>query len=547
MLKSYKDFLLLLEANMKYSEDFRRILSKMKSPIAKDLMEIEGTEVDTKFNYFKPTDSNSKVFYTRDDKFKPGSDENKYRIIDTGDSFTGAWTDMQAKLGMIEPDENGEYPKIEFSCPPNGTIGKIVNSLPHPSAGYDVCYFLSDNGEKCMIGSNGLEKIKTDFPLVQKDDMNVGRIVRQVLSKKDKKYTDKEIEDFVNDWKSTYDEVKYGFGRFELVTGDMIKYWYLVDNYMDVCGTLGGSCMRHEKCQRYLNIYTDNPEQISLLVLKSEDENFSDKCVGRAIVWKGIEMDGTVGVFMDRIYTSKDSDVNLFKNYATKMGWYYKEEQDASENCNIVSPNGEVIKDVLLYIKLDKGDFSRYPYMDTMKSLDPYSGRLKNTRDYDYWLEETDGGNGTCDNCGGEGRVDCPNCDGDGEVECSECDGHGEIRCDNCGGEGEFDCGECEGTGEEECRTCDGSGKEECTTCGGDGKNDEGEECSDCNGSGNQECSDCDGKGNVDCSSCDGDGRTQCDECRGDGENECSYCYGSGKQECYNCEGSGKVDCQECN
>jgi hypothetical protein len=47
-----------------------------------------------------------------------------------------------------------------------------------------------------------------------------------------------------------------------------------------------------------------------------DNENTSDKIKGRAILWKTDK-----GMFMDRIYTAHDSDLNLFKEFATKSNF----------------------------------------------------------------------------------------------------------------------------------------------------------------------------------------------------------------------------------
>ena len=81
-------------------------------------------------------------------------------------------------------------------------------------------------------------------------------------------------------------------------------------------------------------------------------------------------------------------------------------------------------------VQLDKkGDYSNYPYMDSFKYYDPSKGILYNSSnfDYEYELTDTEGGNGSCSECGGSGRVECGDCDGDGTRECDECDGNGSV------------------------------------------------------------------------------------------------------------------------
>jgi hypothetical protein len=51
-------------------------------------------------------------------------------------------------------------------------------------------------------------------------------------------------------------------------------------------------------------------------------KNTSDKIKGRAILWKTDK-----GMFMDRIYTAHDSDLNLFKEFATKSNFGLKQSK----------------------------------------------------------------------------------------------------------------------------------------------------------------------------------------------------------------------------
>jgi hypothetical protein len=52
----------------------------------------------------------------------------------------------------------------------------------------------------------------------------------------------------------------------------------------------------------------------------------------RAILWKTDK-----GMFMDRIYTAHDSDLNLFKEFATKSNFWFKTEQDMEVDTQITN------------------------------------------------------------------------------------------------------------------------------------------------------------------------------------------------------------------
>jgi hypothetical protein len=76
--------------------------------------------------------------------------------------------------------------------------------------------------------------------------------------------------------------------------------------------------MRYSRCEEYLNIYSENPTQVSLIIIKSLDD--PEKIIGRAIL--GPIKDRK---FMDRTYVIDHSNVVLFIEYAIKMDIIIKE------------------------------------------------------------------------------------------------------------------------------------------------------------------------------------------------------------------------------
>lgn len=179
----------------------------------------------------------------------------------------------------------------------------------------------------------------------------IGRWVRHIFN--DVRQTpikNEDLENFVNAYKSTYDKVSKGSEKFELVKGEDIRYWYLEDRYEEVRGQLGNSCMRYQRCQKYLDIYVENPEVCSLLILKGETP---DKIIGRSLIWT--LSDGRK--IMDRIYTINDSDRLLFDAYAKENG---------------INKGAKHVDTV----KVKKGRYDYYPYMDTFTCYDYEKGIL---------------------------------------------------------------------------------------------------------------------------------------------------------------------------
>jgi hypothetical protein len=214
----------------------------------------------------------------------------------------------------------------------------------------------------------------------QRTDLYIGRFVNRVSEKAKQKLEPTEIEKFVNTYKSKFDSFKSGESRFEEVSGEVIKHWYNKNNYETILGQLGNSCMRNPSCKNFFNIYTQNPEVCSLLILKSEVD--LDKICGRALVWK--LSDGRT--YLDRVYTVRDSDFQLYEDYAKKRNWLLEEDMDYRDFSKMI-------------VNLKHWKFEQYPYMDTFKCLNVNEGYL--TSDEDKWpgpgfwkLESTSGGYG---------------------------------------------------------------------------------------------------------------------------------------------------------
>ena len=217
-----------------------------------------------------------------------------------------------------------------------------------------------------------LNNLKTDiynnsnnnYKLKNRTTTSIGRVV-QKLYKDDFKHSGdpgKDIESFVNMYKANRDT-----SDFEIVKGEDISYWYNENQYFGNSGPLNGSCMKYEKCKEYLDLYVNNDDKVSLLLLKSKDDK--SKIRGRALLWELSTPSGRT--FMDRIYYVDDSDIYLFKDYAAENGWIYKNNQNMNEDGDWTdSKTGEKIYYDLIVDDIDDPGDGHYPYCDTMKYFD---------------------------------------------------------------------------------------------------------------------------------------------------------------------------------
>jgi len=170
------------------------------------------------------------------------------------------------------------------------------------------------------------------------------------------------------------------------------------DRYQSInIGTLGGSCMRHDYCKDYLQVYADSPN-CKLLVRRDIDTGL---IIARALLWETI--DGKK--LMDRIYGDEVS-TKIFKDWARDNGYWRKRRQTSYDEYEWVKPDGTesnryfqvqlIDTDTKIYVY----DY-QYPYMDTFKYINE-DGTIGNgvTRNYGgsnvYLINNTDG---TADAC----------------------------------------------------------------------------------------------------------------------------------------------------
>ena len=119
----------------------------------------------------------------------------------------------------------------------------------------------------------------------------------------------------------------------------------------------------------------------------------SSKIKGRSLLWN-CTIDGKEAIFMDRIYTTFDSDVELFKQFAQNNKWWYKKNQSMDQIEDIT--DGSFTKgNSTIIVKLNEATWDSYPYMDTLSYISTNSDIATNMEDYggvDRSLRDTEGG-----------------------------------------------------------------------------------------------------------------------------------------------------------
>jgi hypothetical protein len=395
MINRYNEFLLenqiydlLLESRVVFSSKFINLINKFNSnKIASELIKLNSKDYPVQYNFIDITDEKDAVSFTPDRKAQElyaGKPET-WRVFEGGKYLTHS--DRNNKifeaLGYNKEGRQNWAPEV-------GTFGTILAETTSTVSGKTFVLFQEYDVETPRLTVLNKACLEISDPEIKaiwstsRNNMKIGRLVRALLRSAGVTFTDKDIEDFTNQYKATYDFTKDALKQFNIVKGDDISYWYDSDNYVDGGGTLNNSCMA-EVNSSYFDIYCKN-KQVSMVILYSEngridgDKYVSDLIRGRAILWEA-EFEGQSITFMDRIYTTYDSDVELFKQFAEKNGWWWKVSQSMEQWDQIT--NGDVKKLGRIVVRADKTEFDYYPYMDTMSYLNTEEDIITNDSDYE--------------------------------------------------------------------------------------------------------------------------------------------------------------------
>lgn len=442
-----------------FSDKFRGILTGMDNDISKSLLKIEKGNLNVRLNYIDSTDKNDTVSFIPVNKAREIFLKNKNLYTYTGGNGRLKHSDSNSEifelLGYVPEGKESYKPTV-------GEISELVNKVTSDKSGKTYAYMKFKNGVgvyNINIFKKGDENTIKLLWNTNRQEIGIGKLTRLLLTTSGINVNNTDLENFINLYKTKIDKLNDRFSLFEIVSGDKISFYYNSKNYYSLISYLGNSCMSRVPSS-YFEIYTKNPEVCSLVILKSiRDES---KIVGRALLW--VLSNGKK--FLDRKYTNKDHDIDLFHEFAKMNGWYSKRNNNSSASGYAYDPNGNVV-DISQYmtIPIKNLEYNNYPYVDTFKYYNYSNNTLSIDSDGEYYLlEDTYGGyvDDCCQTCGGTGRISCYNCDGYGDLECDVCDGSGEVedddgsmvKCDNCDGSGRVRCDICYGDGRLDCPDC---------------------------------------------------------------------------------------------
>ena len=386
-----------MQSEIKYSSKFTNLLRLIDHRVAKILLDIENKSFELTQNYIDLTDKKDTVSFTPDRKvaeIKATIPQLWKTTEDTRHLTHGsANNNIYADLGYEIPDHDPWSPS-------EGTLGTILGEAKSRTSDKTYVIFQRYEGDTKVVINKATLIPTANFNKIWSSNRNsirIGRLTRSLLSSAGTEFTEKDIEEFTNKFKAAYDFNKDATNKFDVVSGEDIAKWYRHEKYTKGGGTLNNSCMANVKSD-FFEIYVKNP-QVKLVILyddagKIEDGKYtSDKIKGRAILWndaKCVGVEDSIN-FMDRIYTSNDSDTDLFKTFAESKNLWYKKSQSMDFDCHIC--NGVIEQKATITVQLDETNFAFYPYTDTMSFANLDNNTLMNFSDeFDRRLRGTNGG-----------------------------------------------------------------------------------------------------------------------------------------------------------
>jgi hypothetical protein len=411
---------LILESKLEFSDKFKKVLEFIPkdNQIRNTLLSMRGSsDINLVQNYIDISDNKEEVTFIQDRRAQQLIRDNP-AVWKTNSSLPGS------KFLTFNKNDQGEYKNKKIfdalgfepmepisenhPVPGPNVVGKILSEHISTLSGKTYVLFAwNDSGTDKFICLNkdAVDSHSDTERMIYSSGRNpirIGRLVNSIMTAAKQPITPKQVEDFTNAYKSAWDMMNDAFMKFDVVSGYAVARWYDESSYESDDSTLGSSCMRYETCSEYFGIYADNSDVCKLVILYSDkgssiiNGKFTSNYIkGRALLWKTNQGD----MFMDRIYTNYDSDVELFKQFAEKNGWWCKKTQNSSNH--FTAQKGSSFKDPTYSVDLKWADHEYYPYVDTLSYLKlseidsrDVSGILSNDPDLinpQYELRDTEG------------------------------------------------------------------------------------------------------------------------------------------------------------
>lgn len=240
-------------------------------------------------------------------------------------------------------------------------------------------------GKMTMVNSEGSHWLNHKKEIANRMPIKIHKGIRKMF--KHIQLSDAWIETIGNHVKAMYTFN----GSFKVVTGGLIRKYYSEGTYEQnqSTGSLSSSCMKHDSCQDFFDMYV-NTKDVSMLIAFADED--SEKIIGRALLWNNVynNHDGNYIKCMDRVYGTQVT-INAFKRWGTNNGYYVKREQ-TYDHSEFVSPTGMIVDQLEVQVT-NVG--RQVPYMDTFRYTDDMGcdNMTLSTYQGGDTLDSTSGGN----------------------------------------------------------------------------------------------------------------------------------------------------------
>lgn len=196
-------------------------------------------------------------------------------------------------------------------------------------------------------------------------EIKIGRFIRKIFNNK---FSDKQIDDFVQEWKAIFSETDL---QFKILGNDYIPWAYSSINYTQLGqynSSLMSSCMNDVSFINFYKEVCSKNVKIIVLINKIDDNDIKKNHIfGRALLWELSNGEK----FMDRIYHVFPENHVQFENYAKENYFIYQKNGYIEKGNNIV--------DTKIFVELNKDfDFIDYfmKYVDSGQKDFPYLDTL---------------------------------------------------------------------------------------------------------------------------------------------------------------------------
>ena len=323
----------------------------------------------------------------------------------------------QSLLENIYNNSTNEY--AEMLKQYNNYVMPNINDDRNFTITNDGIMTFTPAGKKTMVNSEGTHWLNHKKDIANRMPIKIHKGIRKMF--KHIKLSDSWIETIGNHVKAMYTFN----GSFKVVTGGLIRKYYSEGTYdhNQSTGSLSSSCMKHDSCQDFFDMYV-NTKDVSMLIAFADED--SDKIIGRALLWNKVWCNHTGDIIkcMDRIYGTQVT-INAFKRWGTNNGYYVKKEQ-TYDHSEFVSPTGMIVDQLEVQVT-NVG--RQVPYMDSFRYTDDMGcdNMTLSTWQGGDTLDSTSGGNEDYVECVDGSRYHEDDCR---YVENGESE-HGWYHCDD--------------------------------------------------------------------------------------------------------------------